>query len=318
MNNKNEFNIPDFDLSQSGMVDPNSSVNIPEMDEKKNLTQEEVIPLTSTEVKRVSNPDSIHVEISSKKLPVVLLFGPRSGGKTMVLVRLARYLKKNGYTVEPVRDFRPSDSDEYEAVCSEFRRNINSQTAAASTHNMNFMLIKVSKDGRPICQFLEAPGEHYFDEKEPTRAFPPYIHALLNLNMPRIWIFFLEKDWKDLGVKRDYADKISSMMNLLSNKDRIVLLYPKADKYVDLYERGLPKINLFFNNIKEDYESIFNRLSKPSLFTLFKDSSRDFEFVVFSSGVFSMRCDDGLQTFTESNDMYPAKLWNAILKSLRN
>lgn len=316
MSDTNKFNVPSFDITPSSGKTPNTTIEQPGVDEPGVHIPETIT--VGVEKKQISDPNSIHVEISAKNLPVILLFGPRSGGKTMVLVRLTRFLRKQGYSIEPVRDFRPSDSDEYEAVCNNFRRNINSQRAAASTHNMDFLLVKVSKNGRPICQFLEAPGEHYFREAFPDEPFPAYIHALLNLNMPRTWVFFLEKDWKNQGVKRDYADKIASMINLLNNRDRIILLHPKADRYPDLYDRGIPQTELFFNNIREDYEAIFNRLGKPSLFNFFRDSNRKYDFVVFSSGVFSGDPEESLQTFTESNDMYPAKLWDTILRSLRN
>lgn len=304
MSSENNFNIPEISIESttdnnptSGYQSAGDSTSTPIVERRKN-----------------EDPNSIHVQISAKRLPVVLLFGPRSCGKTMALIRLARFLKKNGYSVEPDRSFRPSDSDEYQEVCDDFKRNINSQVAADSTNNTNFLLVKVSKGGRPICQFLEAPGEHYFDETKPHAPFPAYIHTLLNSDMPRIWIFILEKNWADLGVEGDYADKIASMMSMLSDKDRKILLFPKADKYPDLYNKGIPQTDLFFDNIKEDYETILNRLGKPSFFNLYR---RTFDFVPFSSGVYTPRSDGGF-TFIESNDMYPERLWTAILRSLKN
>ncbi len=307
MSNENKINVPDFDFIP----------NDPSIDNTPHIEYDPTMGggyEPSEQKRRIEDPNSIHVQISAKRLPVVLLFGPRSCGKTMALIRLARFLKKKGYSVEPDRSFRPSDSEEYQEVCDEFKRNINSQVAAASTNNTNFLLIKVSKGGRPICQFLEAPGEHYFDEKHPQEPFPAYIHTLLNSDMPRIWIFILEKDWADLGVEGDYADKIADMMSMLSGKDRKILLFPKADKYPALYNKGIPQTDLFFDNIREDYETILNRLDRPSFFNLYQ---RTFEFVPFSSGVYSKRSDGG-QSFIESNDMYPERLWEAILRSLKN
>ena len=56
-----------------------------------------------------------------KYTPIVILFGPPICGKTMVLLRLIRYLENNGFIVEPVANYRPNDSY-YQQICDDFHR----------------------------------------------------------------------------------------------------------------------------------------------------------------------------------------------------
>ena len=44
----------------------------------------------------LNDPNKIKVTISDTTTPIVVLFGPPSCGKTMTLVRLARYLQNQG------------------------------------------------------------------------------------------------------------------------------------------------------------------------------------------------------------------------------
>lgn len=258
--------------------------------------------------------------ISDKTLPLIILFGAHGCGKTMLLARLARYLLREGYSVDPIRDFWP-ECDYYEKGCNIFYRYIDDKEVVSSFSLIHYLLLKVSKAGRPICQLLELPGEHFFLENYPFEPFPLYIHALLELDMPRTCIFFLKKDRWCRNARSNYADKIASTIKLLNNRDHIILLHPKADYYPDLYDRGRPQAALFFSNIREDYEAVFNKLSdrlnnSSWFYKIFKVSN--YSFVAFSSGVFSGDPEKALQTFTESNDIYPAKLWDTILRSIRD
>lgn len=72
----------------------------------------------------------------------------------MTLVRLTRYLVDQGYTVVPDRSFRPAADTHYKKLCDSFNQMINANSAATSTKNISFLLVKVLMDGRPVCQIL--------------------------------------------------------------------------------------------------------------------------------------------------------------------
>ena len=97
---------------------------------------------------KYKDPNSIKVTITNKECPLVILFGPPSCGKTMTLVRLARYIKeKSGYAVSPEKSFRPSDDKNYIRLCDDFNKAMNSDNAADSTNRISFMLIKIERNG---------------------------------------------------------------------------------------------------------------------------------------------------------------------------
>ena len=64
--------------------------------------------------------NSIQITIADKQTPLVLLVGPPACGKTMTLIRLARFLKEMGYQLEPVRTLRPSTDKAYLDLCNNF------------------------------------------------------------------------------------------------------------------------------------------------------------------------------------------------------
>lgn len=266
--------------------------------------------------------NSIEIGIS-RNIPIVILFGARASGKTMALVRLSRWLENNGYDIEPVRDFRPSNSKHYEKMCDEFSQNIHSSTAHGSTNVLSFMLVEVSKDGNSICQILEAPGEHYFDETNPDMDFPTYIKGLKNAKVngkkvPKTWVFIVECKWKGFegqSIRPLYAQQIVKMFRNVSADDRIILLCHKADKQDKYFVKDNPVESKFLTEIKSDYAPIFEKLNNNFFERIFKSESFKYNFVVFSAGEFNKRSDDKEQ-YIESDDKYPAALWKAIYKSV--
>ncbi|MDR0894444.1 MAG: hypothetical protein LBN06_03980 [Prevotellaceae bacterium] len=249
--------------------------------------------------------------------PVVVLFGAGESGKTMTLVRLTRYLLKNGYQVEPDRIFRPSNSKRYQERCDTFINSVNSDSAPGRTNKLNFMLIKVmNKHGEPICQILEAPGEHYFKADDPEQDFPPYIKRICNINNPKTWVFIVEKDWETPATRANYTNRILAMEGLIESEDKIIFTCHKADKHKSLFSGGVPNTTQFFREIENQYAGIFRKYQNQnpitSLFYKYK-----FDFLVFSAGSFNKKTEQDGETYTPGKDKYPEKLWSTILKNVK-
>ncbi|MDR2684519.1 MAG: hypothetical protein LBB53_03955 [Prevotellaceae bacterium] len=261
------------------------------------------------------DPNNIVVSVSDPA-PVVVLFGAGASGKTMTLVRLTRYLKSLKLKVEPDRIFRPSASKHYQQMCDDFHSVINDSYAPDRTRLLNFMLVKVmDENGNPICQVLEAPGEHYFNASTPIAAFPTYINAITQLPNRKIWMFIVEKDWKDPADRRNYANKICQMQAIIDPRDRVIFACHKADLHSALMRSGIPNEKRFFLDIQNQYPNIFNNyLNSNPITKLWR--TYNFDFCVFSAGTFNPTAD-GRQVFTQGKDAYPAKLWNAIRKAIR-
>ena len=273
-----------------------------------------------TQNPEAENADDILVTIKSP-VPVVVLFGARTSGKTMTLVRLTRFLENNGYTVTPDEIFRQSDSKYYKDMCKSFSANVNKQHAANATAAMNFMLLHVRKKGGGpmVCQILEAPGEHYFDvtidPDNQNMTFLPYIERIIKDDHLKIWVFIVEVDWKDESTRLAYAKRIAKMRNKIKARDKIILMCHKADLKEDThYHKGYPNKMEFYKTIKEQYPAVFDSNKNVSpLKRLF--SPYDMDFVVFSAG--SFHGPAGHQTYNEGEEHFPKNLWNTILKKVR-
>ena len=118
-----------------------------ENEERATTTNDKIVGLSAEELK---DYNKISVTIADKDAPIVVLFGPPACGKTMTLVRLTRFLSENGYTITPVRTFRPTHDTNYSDLCDNFGTMIYQDDAAKSTYRISFMLVKVSKKGRKI------------------------------------------------------------------------------------------------------------------------------------------------------------------------
>ncbi len=268
-----------------------------------------------SEIYNLIDPNDIHVSISTKA-PTIILFAPRTGGKTMSLIRLCRWLIQNGYAVKPDYSFRADKY--YKEECDNFEQKVYHNYAAEGTSRVDFILITVSQRGRNICQILEAPGEDYFDEDpKKMRELPrAYQAAVFNGSNPRTWVFFLEHNgwaYGDVAVRERYAQVISQRINLMPKQDRVLLVSSKVDQAPELFENGKPNVQLFHRAMREQYPAVFSNLRSGR----FISSGKPYEMTAFSSGTFS-KTQAGTLTYTPSADLYPKNLWEKILSTLRN
>jgi hypothetical protein len=286
-----------------------------QLNKQKNIEKFDLeFDLPSVSIETIVPINEINVCIS-KPEPIVILFGAQCSGKTMAIIRLTRYLKENGYIVEPDRIFRSTTDTFYHKVCDRFNQEVYNDTAVEARGNLNFMLLSVfNKYGSTICQILDAPGTHYFDCNN-NNTFPPYINHIIHAKNQKIWICLVEKDWGDMQTRMAYAEKIAHMRYIMSPKDKTILMCSKVDMHKQLFFNGLPDTKYFFNDIKNQYPHIFGRFKNENPITkLF--SSYLFDFIMFSAGNFHQRIDNSL-VYTQSNSRYPATLWKAILKAIK-
>ena len=289
--------------------------------------EEEIIGTEETGIAGLSqeeynDPNQIRVTISDADAPVVVLFGPPACGKTMTLVRLARYLNKNGYNIAPIRTFRPNADKNYEEICKKenFNSMINSADAANSTANVSFMLIEVIKDGKRLCQILEAPGEYYFNPNKPTDPFPTYVNQIIHGNNRKLWAIMVEPDWKDQEDRNNYVQRIKDLSLQMSRRDKVLFVFNKIDKTNFVRSRGVVNIPQARNQIKNLYPGIFEQFRNQNPITrLWKDYLCGF--APFQTGTYTTTTRrDGkgntVMSYQEGPDEYPRMLWNEIRKSI--
>ncbi len=266
------------------------------------------------------DPNTISVTIADKNTPIVVFFGPAACGKTMTLVRLTRYLKQNGYSVSPIKSFRPSKDTHYDKMCTDYNKLVDSANAADSTGMISFMLLEVlDSTGRRICQILEAPGEYYFSPDNPKAKFPAYVNSIKNSRNRKIWICMVEPNWKDASDRSAYVDRIKMLSNNLSSHDRVVFLFNKID--LTSYVGGQGKVNMGALNteVRNMYPGIFvpfanvNPITKwfrPYNCTLLPFSNGDFTEASAADG-------SVFQTWQQGPDFYPGLLWKNILSNVK-
>lgn len=270
-------------------------------------------------VEELNDANKIKVTIADYKTPLVIFFGPPACGKTMTLIRLTRYLQGKGYTIEPVTSFRPTYDKNYSDMCKNFDAMIGSEDAAKSTSKINFMLVQVLRDGKPLCQILEGPGEYYFKPEDPNANFPKYVHAIINSQNRKIWAIMVEPDKTnkrmDVVARRNYVNKLNKLKTRINPHDKVMFVFNKIDETPFVISAA----NIRYNQALQHTEFLY-----PNIFVPFKNMNPitkwwkpyNFDFVAFQTGDFT-EAADGTLTFEQGPDAYPRVLWNFILKRIR-
>lgn len=305
---------------------------MPVTNEPQQQNQEQTIPVESTVINplvdttptqvtadtatsNTSDANSIKVTISDEKAPLVILFGPPACGKTMTLVRMSRFLKEEGYTVSPIRTFRPSTDTNYSSMCNNFDQAMTTDYAAESTERISFMLVEVLKDGRRICQLLEAPGEHYFDPNNSKSAFPAYVNTIINCKNRKVWMIMVEPDWKDDSDRKNYVARVVDLKKNMRPLDAAIFVLNKIDISPIFEGIGRTSITRALREVNNQYPGIFTPFKNQNPITkLWKDYNCDF--VAFQTGTFTST-DNGRLTYQEGRREYCVKLWKCISKKIR-
>lgn len=320
--------MPDIGINPQGNTADNTIII--QQESGNTIAQENVVDMQTENAnartysdEEINNPAVIDVTIADTQTPIVVLFGPPQSGKTMTMVRLAEYLTHpdRGYTVAPDRAFRKAFDETYRINCDNFNGMLNSIWAAEKSKGLEFMQLVVSKNGRPIVQILEAPGEHYYDpvdKDEPKGSFLPYITKVIQSPNRKIWIYLTEPNWKDQGDRMKYAQKVQLMKRSISRRDKSVILFNKVDATNLFYATG--EVN------RKEAERFVNS-QYPGLFSCFKNENpitsiwRKYNcpFVPFVTGSYNKVLVDGKNTqrYVAGPDNYPRALWENILKIVK-
>lgn len=264
--------------------------------------------------------DEDDIKIGDKRAPIVMLFGPPTSGKSMTLVRLARYLRKQGYTVKADPTFKSDNA--YKARCEQFHKNLNTTEALQGNALNEFLMVKVINHGTTVCQILEAPGEHYFNPKKPeevsARIFRPYLTEIIrNLANRKIWVFITEAEWNvHASVKDSYVSRIKSCKHqLLKRADRVVMLYNKVDQKEELFEDGQLHVSSAEKAMKDEYEGLSAIFKNPNPITSLWRTF-NYRFVPFCTGYYAKQVG-GKHKYTESEERYPRLLWTELMKCFK-
>lgn len=261
-----------------------------------------------------NNPNGVVVTVADQQTPIVVLFGPPACGKTMTLIRMTRFLLSMGYTINPIRTFRPANDTIYQDICNKFHLIVNSNFAAQATSRISFMLVEVlDHNQRSICQILEAPGEYYFDPQNPNAPFPNFVNAIIGSPNRKIWTIIVEPNWGNTPDRANYVKKISLLKQSMRAKDNTVFVYNKID--LTPYVRKIGDVNIkgAFTQVQNLYPSIFVPFQNQNPVTkLWREFNCDF--VPFQTGFYTESLN-GIM-YNESPKEYCEILWSCIKKKI--
>lgn len=256
--------------------------------------------------------------IANHQVPLVIFVGPSRSGKSMILVRLSKYLRNNGYTIKTDPTFL--NTPQYLEGCKDFNKKLNLNEALAPT--TEFLLVDVYKDAHLVAKLLEAPGEDFYSIGNPERNADTahYLNTIVTSPNPKAYVMLLDLD-SDVSFRRDenhrnsYAARILDPFykNVNKNRDRVILLYNKIDctQYGDI--NGCNDEGEARNDAETNYPSLFATMKRNFLVFWQVDN---FVFKTFCTGMFSDQTDNmgKHKMYNVASDVYPRDLWNAITK----
>lgn len=256
--------------------------------------------------------NKIIVNIIDKQTPIVILYGPRASGKTMVMFRLFRYLESRDCHILPDLTFRPSFDVHYNHDCNCFHEMMYNDRMVS---HINWILAKVVNNKREgLCQVLKLPGIHCFDEScdfEP----PAYFKFISETPNKKVWIIFFEEDWSSSQLRELYSRVVTSLdSKLIKKQDKILLLFSKIDKRRERFKTcGRPDTISFIKVMKSLYPNIFEQYAYKTWIKKVVFGPYRFKPILFTSGVFN-RTTDGREVWTPESDWYCKQLWKNIIK----
>lgn len=261
----------------------------------------------------------ITVNLIDNRSPIVLLFGAPSSGKTMTLIRLAKYLRPLGYQLVVDANFC-ANAWEYQENMKNFNSMLNTNFAMKGTDRNDFLLVKIlDRHANTVCQILEGAGEDYFPSNMIAGIpryqvpFPAYMTTLFASNNKKVWMFLTEPNWQQ--NRAEYVDRIRfCKQQHFGNRDKCIIVYNKID--TTPYSTG--------DTVNEDAASVQCNNEYPGIFGIFPNNSPlpwapkyDCEFVPFSTGTYGLPVPGHQAPYVPSREIHPAKLWNAIMKCIR-
>lgn len=314
--------VNEFDFSVEGTQTQTQKAKIAENIKETQTQKEQTVEENVKTTYKPSSSTNAQPQIPGDSAPFIVLCGPPSSGKSMVLKSLAGYLysSQTSYTISANTTLL--NTTKYQNDCDYFNEIIGKPDIRMS-NTVDYLLADINdKQGNVVAHFLEAPGEDFFSltnsDQEPKIQFKSYLDKIAQITPDKqrkvVYIILLDLDSptslrKDPALRKKYEQKMINLYNryVLHHPAKVILLYNKAD---------IPQGGLWANPMGcSNPTAILNdaKLNYPQLFFTKKVLWWDIEnysFVPYCTGSYP----DGGEDFTASGPAYPSSLWKEIIK----
>lgn len=220
--------------------------------------------------------------MTNPKIPIFIPYGYRGIGKTMLLQRLAYYLRQKGYAVIPTGKY----------------------------------LSILDHKGMLVCYCIDMLGDSQFDINNPHGGISMEVNNLINEPYPKVWGFMIENNnWLRQQQRQGYVQNIKNMANAISSNDKVLFVYNKVDLTPFVNDNGKVLWRDLFDSADSLYPGILNPFERKNALLRILKGKFCFRMTPFQTGFFKV--SGGSTQFLMGRDEYPKQLWYNILKCIR-
>ncbi len=264
--------------------------------------------------------------LGDSSAPIVMMFGPANSGKTVALLRLARYLDTIGMEIVADVNFR-ADAYYEHVLVPDFQQRLADSQPDRPANNTDPVFIALDvrekgvRDGR-ICKFIEVPGEHLF-EIEKTAAnqvLPAYIEEIFRSNARKIVLFMVplpSAESSEAGALSDsqFREFCDHVVRVIENKlsiasDDFIFVVSKADMQRDKLKSEVSA------NVSAFRKALMAREGFSRVAESLRRANRDLIVVPYSAGTISQSVPGKPDMLIYSKPPWPAALWREIRSSI--
>lgn len=247
--------------------------------------------------------------------PIIVGYGYPYSGKTRTLVRLTRHLFNLGYSVVPVRSYRPDSDVKYGIECEQFYDKIH-DTNKHNNKDWERLLVSVYREGRCLCQICDEPGVSFYNNQG-SNLKTDFTKKMIATPNKKVWIIFIELQQLPHVNHEKYVKDIMGLAQAASPNDEFIILVNKIDCLTSLYNNDT---NAIYRELLEGVRYYY-----PGLLDLFMNTNPISKYwrpyncriVGFSSGTYYNGAQNRVTTYAESPDYYPKYLWQQIVNSIK-
>jgi len=251
--------------------------------------------------------------------PLVIPFGLPCSGKTILTLRLIRYLARDfKCTIYPYSINRSNWPGSYESRCAIWNNAVYSPYAPGGNGIYPYIFTVYSqRNGETVCHIVDLPGEACMFETVPNN----YLSPILTSNRRKIWLLIFDECCLLEQNRLQYIQSLLSLHNYISPIDKVLIVFNKIDllgyfadhKTYDI----IAKVNMHIDHICNLYTQVFNKYENKYWIKRLLFGKYNFDYSLFSAGFF-FESADGMRRWINGSDFYCEELWGKIKSFFRD